>query len=36
MLALQNTYNENWLIERHRHRPPADIKSDQYPMQLAA
>lgn len=36
LLEFQNTYNENWLIERHGYRPPADIRRDQYPMQLAA
>jgi len=29
LLEFQRTYNEQWLIERHGHRPPADIRRDQ-------
>lgn len=29
LLEFQRTYNEKWLIERHRHRPPADIRREQ-------
>ena len=29
LLAFQKTYNEEWLIERHGHRPPAAIRREQ-------
>ncbi len=29
LLEFQRIYNEHWLIERHSHRPPADIRRDQ-------
>ena len=29
LLAFQQTYNEQWLIERHGHRPPVDIRQEQ-------
>ena len=29
LLMFQKTYNELWLIERHGHRPPADIRREQ-------
>lgn len=29
LLEFQSTYNEQWLIERHGHRPPADITREQ-------
>ena len=29
LLAFQKTYNEQWLIERHGHRPPAAIRRGQ-------
>jgi hypothetical protein len=28
-LEFQRTYNEHWLIEHHRHRPPATIRQEQ-------
>lgn len=36
LLKFQRIYNEQWLIERHGHRPPADVRRDQSPMLLAA
>ena len=29
VLEFQRTYNEQWIIERHGHRPPADIRREQ-------
>jgi len=29
LLAVQQTYNKQWLIERHGHRPPADVRREQ-------
>ena len=29
LLEFQRTYNEQWIIERHGHRPPADIRREQ-------
>jgi putative transposase len=29
LLEFQRTYNEQWLIERHGHRPPAAIRREQ-------
>lgn len=37
LLEFKQTYNEHWLIERHRHRSPAQIRRDQMDtMPLAA
>jgi putative transposase len=29
MIDFKRTYNENWLIERHGHRSPAQFRRDQ-------
>ena len=29
LLEFQRTYNEQWIIERHGHRPPVDIRREQ-------
>jgi transposase InsO family protein len=29
LIEFRRTYNENWLIERHRHRSPAQFRRDQ-------
>lgn len=29
LLEFQRSYNEQWIIERHGHRPPADIRREQ-------
>lgn len=36
LMEFQRTYNQQWLIERNGHRPPANIRLHQHPMQLAA
>ncbi len=30
LIAWQKTYNERWLIERHGHRSPAQVRRDYY------
>jgi hypothetical protein len=30
LIAWQKTYNERWLIERHGHRPPAEVRREHY------
>jgi len=29
LIEFRRTYNESWLIERHRHRSPAQFRRDQ-------
>ena len=36
LLAFRQTYNENWLIERHGHRSPAQFRRDQLDSQPMA
>ena len=37
LIEFRHTYNEHWLIERHRHRSPAQFRRDQMDtMPLAA
>ena len=32
LIDFKQTYNENWLIERHGHRSPAQFRRDQMDM----
>ena len=36
MLEWLNVYNENWLIQRHGHRSPAQVRRDFIAIQAAA
>ncbi len=36
LIAFQKTYNEQWLIERHGHRSPAQFRRDQMDSQSLA